>query len=247
MLSVVVPGIRCERWLELYSSIVDSLESKDFELIFVGPWQPIHSALNNAQNVKFIKSFRSPNACQQIGALYAEGEYIKFEADDCLFEPGALKRAIQSFNDTWDVVLTKYGEGGSVLDDTRYTYGMSYPSSPYIDRANVIFNSAIYKTKIFRRFGGFDCRFNVPCIGHADIGARIYLGGSRKITFNYETVCSCTHMPERTGDHWAIHDSQQQYDEPLFIEKWNQKHPPAIHIPFDNWRSTEKVWGGRFG
>jgi hypothetical protein len=250
VLSIVVPGIRCERWLELYQSIAKSLESNNFELILVGPWKPIHSELTNS-GVKFISSYRSPNACQQIGAMYAEGKYIKFEADDCLFTPHALRATVDALEEgNADAILTKYGEGGEVLDSARYMYGASYPSSPYIDPTWVIFNSAIYKRKFFESVGGFDCRFDVPCLGHADIGARIWRLGDdnrRLLWYDVMPVCSCTHLPNRTGDHWAIHDSQQQYDEPLFRTKWNQLQAPSSVINFDNWKKTEKVWKRRFG
>lgn len=249
-LSIVVPGIRTERWLDLYQSIQASLESNDFELILVGPWKPFHADLNNS-GVKFISSYRSPNACQQIGAMYAEGKYIKFEADDCLFTPGILKDTINEIeSSSGDVILTKYGEGGEVLDNSRYLYGASYPRSPYINPNWVIFNSAIYNRVFFETVGGFDCQFAVPCIGHADIGARIWNiapENRRFLWYDKEPVCKCTHLPGRSGDHWAINDSQIEYDEPLFVRKWNQTEPPSIKISFNNWRNSEKVWKRRFG
>src|SRR5574337_654894 len=92
-ISVILPGIRKEKWLELYQTIQPSCGNHTFELILVGPHKPEQSLLEK-ENFIFIESFRSPVACQQIGIEKATGKYITWISDDGLLVPEAILEAI---------------------------------------------------------------------------------------------------------------------------------------------------------
>lgn len=72
-ISIIVPGIRVEKWLSLYNSVRSC--SLSFEFIFCGPTPPV-SEVFRLSNVKFIQDFGSPNRAQQIAATKATGKYI---------------------------------------------------------------------------------------------------------------------------------------------------------------------------
>ena len=77
-LTVLVPAIRKERWVDMYNSIKSSTK-RNFELIIVGPYS-LPEELQRMVNVKYIKDYGNPVRASQIGSLIAEGKYIFFSA-----------------------------------------------------------------------------------------------------------------------------------------------------------------------
>jgi len=87
-LSVLVSSIRTERLKNLYDSIKQSF-SGEFELIVISPYD-LPWVMKDIYNVKLIKSFRSPCACQQQGLLEATGDWLAWSSDDCTYLPNAI-------------------------------------------------------------------------------------------------------------------------------------------------------------
>ena len=79
-ISIILPGIRKENWINLYNSIKTST-TRDFELIIVGPYEPDEWLLNQS-NIIFVKDFGNPVRCQNIGIELASKKYITWASDD---------------------------------------------------------------------------------------------------------------------------------------------------------------------
>ena len=247
-LSVIVPGIRPQNWEELYFSV--GLPMSDFEMIFIGPESPkVFGSWFYAS--KYIKSFRSPNAAQQQGLMVAQGEYITWAADDGVFLPGALDYAL-SMAEYKTIVVGKYLEGGNPNPDMlkddyyRFKYHKAYRLNG-VPQDGLIFNCGIISRKFILELGGWDAEhFDVPTIGHADLGIRAYKAGAEMILMD-KPMFQCSHMPGKTGDHAPI-DRAMQKDLRRFREIYARLKPGEQRIvSLDNWKNSEERWEPRFG
>lgn len=243
-LSIIVPGIRVQNWQRLYASV----DFKDqWEIIFIGPTCPILSGVN----IKYIQSYRSPNACQQQGLVQARGEYITFAADDGVFNPVALDQAINiAKTDYRNIVVCKYLEGDNPNVDMtgneyyKFKYHKDYrlkgvPQDAYI------FNCGIISNRFITELGGWDAeKFDTTTCAHADLGIRAYKLNAQMILLN-EILFSCSHEPKRTGTHGPVHDSMIKHDLPNF-KKLYAKPNSRTNIDINNWKNTEEIWHRRF-
>ncbi len=238
-LSIIIPSIRTHNWPSVYRSILRATINS-FEVIFVGP-EYNHWA-DDYTNIKFIRDFGSPSRGQQIGLYHACGEIVTHFADDCLFKENILDDVIELFKGQPDnsVVITKYTEGNDIVqNDNYYKLIHAYPYTPTIDPNWWIFNSAFFRRGYLEHLGGWDTRFHVPCVAHADLAIRAQKDKCN-IVFLKDSICHCTHMPNRTGDHGAIHDAQEQHDTSLYIEKHN--NDCNICIDINNWKTSPTIW-----
>ena len=248
-ISILVPAIRKERWINLYKSITRTT-SRRFELIIVGPYS-LPEELQKVGNVKYIKDYGSPVRASQIGALIAEGKYIFWASDDGTFQDGALDKAIdclesQENKSIKDVVISNYKEGGTAQTDDVLRLNIAYPASPYIPDEWYQFNVATMYTEFFREIGGYDCIFEACPIAYADISARAQRAGANVLVVN-EVILDCTHMPGITGDHAPIHYAHLQADEPLYKTIYGM--PDCVEracIDLENWRTSPRIWNRIF-
>ncbi|MEZ4872193.1 MAG: glycosyltransferase family A protein [Bdellovibrionales bacterium] len=103
-LSLVIPSSLNDRPIEalLDSILIQNLNSNAFEVIVVingeGIWneQRIQKLENQYSNVRFlINSFPGTNRARNVGAKYAQGDFLFFIDDDCrLVDPSQLKRVL---------------------------------------------------------------------------------------------------------------------------------------------------------
>ena len=252
-LSVCLAAIRKENWVRLYNSIEKSVGDYTFELIFCGPHEEPPEELKNLENVKVIQDFGSPTRAQQISMADAAGRYITWAADDGWYLEGELKKCIDILdNQEGDrkCVVTQYIEGGSdgLGDPNRGMYCMNYHDpirSPFYPNSFLIFNSAILPTQYFKDLGGFDCRFEVCPMAHADFGARAQLNGIKPTLVG--VAFECTQFPGTSGDHAPVHYAQIDHDQPLYQKIWNSSTClSGIKIDFNNWQKADKIWKRRF-
>ena len=248
-LTVLVPAIRKERWVDMYNSIKSSTK-RNFELIIVGPYS-LPEELQRMVNVKYIKDYGNPVRASQIGSLIAEGKYIFWASDDGTFQPGALDKAIdclesQENKSIKDVVISNYKEAGAAQPDDVLRLNVAYPRSPHIPDEWYQFNVATMYTEFFHQLGGYDCSFEACPIAYADISARAQRAGANILLVN-EVILDCTHMPGTTGDHAPIHYAHLQSDEPLY--KTIYHNPDCVgrtSLDINNWKKADKVWNRRF-
>ena len=253
-LSVVVPSIRFLGIPALYDSIMDSFEDT-FELIVIGPTS-VMWPLSSCDNIKFIKSYRSPNAAQQQGLLQATGDYITFAADDGVFLPGALDMAFESL--MWvngsdilsgkEIVVGKYLEGNNPVNmESKDYYKFKYHKAyrlPGVPQENLIFNCGIISREFMLELGGWDAQnFDCTTVAHADIGIRACSAGGEMILMD-KPMFQCSHLPGNTGDHGPINRATKR-DLKNFAKIY-ERTEDRIHIPLDNWEKTEPIWKERF-
>ena len=252
-ISILMPGIRVDRWENLYASIQGSTK-RSFELIICGPVCP-PSSLLDLSNVKFIKDLGSSVRASNLAALLIEGKYVTWTADDATFFENSLDENIDKFedmgNDIKNTLICRYGEGGShnFPDSMYYINTTPQISSPFFKDDWMIFNIAIMHTSYFLELGAWDCIYETCPIAHLDFAVRAQEDGAI-CKLSEGNLFHCTHMPGRSGDHAPIHDAQLGHDEPLFRERfrdsnWREKINSRIDI--NNWKKAPKIWSRRFG
>lgn len=242
-LSIIIPGIRTNNWEELIESIKLSCSLYSYEVIFIGP--EYDNVLDDYKNIKFVKDYGSPNRCQQIGMVLAEGDNVTWGSDDCMYEPKSIDKCLHLLEkDCTDVVITNYNEGGSKAVN-NFGLGVCYPSTKHIKDSWMIFNTAFMSRENFNKVGGFDCSFDVTCVGHADFAARC-----QKFGYNVKLcdikLLACSHMPGVTGDHAPVHYAQLTKDIPNYRNKYSKDLFPDIVVAVDNWKLQEEIWNRRF-
>lgn len=249
-LSIVMPGIRPERWEGVYASILKSTK-RSFELIIASPL-PLPPNLHTIRNLKFVKDWGSPVRASCIASLLCEGKDITWTADDAVYLPDALDKNLALLDTIKDqergVVVAKYfeGEGGNKpLHDDEYFKINGSPATavPSAEDSYWLFNVAIMKLDYFNYLGGWDCRYEATFMSHTDLALRAQNHGA-SVHMSDAPLLDCGHMPGHSGDHGPIHDAQTTHDEPLF----KSMHKKTLHhvVSSDNWKNSPALWGRRF-
>jgi hypothetical protein len=256
-LSIILPSIRKNKLERVYNSILASTK-RSFELIVVGPFE-LPGCLQYKDNVKYAKDLGSPVRCSNIGAMMAEGKYIKWFADDAVYLPDSIDNNIDELEkmpfNIKNVVTHGYFEGvdGTQKNLQPNSYyklgnGPSLMRSPYLNPDWWLFNTVIMHREFFDELGAWDCRFETPFVAHTDLAVRAQeLGAIMKWT-KYQ-ISDTDWMPGRSGDHAAIHDGQLDHDEPLFSNlyrnpTWKLTRPLRLDIM--NWKDSPAIWKRRF-
>ena len=249
-ISILLPAIRKERWVELYNSISKSTKRK-FELIIVGPYS-LPDELQTKRDVKFIKEWGNPVRASQIASLVAEGKYLTWAADDGVYLEGALDRAIDYLDnkpnkDIKDVVVNNYFEAGLLAcPGNVLRLKVAYPPHTYLSDDWYIFNVATMYTEFFYDLGGYECAFEVCPFAHADLAARAQRSGANVHVLN-EPMLDCTHMPGTSGDHAPVHYAQTEHDQQLYARIYeNSASLGRTKIDINNWKTAPSVWKRRF-
>lgn len=245
-LSVIVPSIRTENLEKLWWSIYEP-SNFTFELIVISPFK----RPNGIPHSQWIKSNKSPNACQQQGLIEARGEYITFAADDGIFLPNSINEAFHLLDkDNYkSIVVGRYLEGDNPIgmkseDYYRFKYHKPYRLAG-INPEWLIFNCGIISRKFILELGGWDAEnFEVPTIAHADLGIRAQKAGAKMVLMK-EPMFKCSHQPGKSGDHAPIHNAQTKRDMPRFQEMYARSND-RIKIDIENWQNTPEVWSERF-
>lgn len=250
-LSFIVPGIRTHKWKNMYESIKNSYDGT-FELIFVGPSQPEEIA--KIDEIKFIQDFGSPIRCSQIGAIASTGKYLTLTADDCVYLSGKINMVVSHLEgqDNKTIVAGQYIEGLNPEDWTMQLsenyrlINFAYPKSPYVDDTWKMFNAGFMNTDYFKELGGWDCQFETPALGHADLAVRAYRGGANVIPVD-GPILACEHLPGIDGDHGPIYYGHIEHDEPLYRKIYaNPNCVNRIKVDLNNWTLSPPKWNRRF-
>jgi len=247
--SIIVPGIRKDRWVDLYNSIFLSTK-RNFELIIIGPY-PLPDELSDKSNVKYIQDYGNPTRASQIGAIEAKGKFLTWAADDGVFLDGALDRALDHLENKKnksikDVVINSFVEAGDVNRNLQINVAYAHCSTRHIPNNWYIFNVATMYTEYFKQIGGYDCRFEGTAVAHTDLAVRCQRDGAA-VQAHFEPMLNCTQMPGTIGDHAPIHYAQTQHDEPLFHILYSDSHTMLrTSINLDNWQQAPDVWERRF-
>jgi hypothetical protein len=252
-LSIVMPGIRPHNWVRGLQSIFTAT-TKTFELIIVSPF-PLPKEMENMANVKYIKDYGSPTRASQIGNTMAEGKFIfpNF-CDDAIFIKGSIDANLELLAKLGDsvknVITCKYSESKDFefperyQNDDYYRLVNAYPvNKETTPNTWWILNNPFWYRSYFEYLGGYDYRFGVCPLAHADLAMRAYRDGAN-IHLSQVPIMQVEHGQ---NDHQPIEQSQLGFDTPFFAQKYHEslsKYP--IQIPMDNWKQAPHVWKFRF-
>ena len=201
-LSIIIPTVRTERWRDIILAIEKSAAPYSWEILFVGPYY--NSCIEGYTNIKYIRDFGNPNRCQQIGLLLSEGKFITWLVDDYNEGPNNISKFLDIIYNTDEetIVVGNYDENGTVaVNDFSIT--RCYGGGQYVNPSWVIFNVAFLHTSFLEKIGGFDCNFNVTCIGHTDVAVRCQHHGCKVINGNMK-IGGLVWLADTTGDHAPI-------------------------------------------
>jgi len=249
--SFVMPGIRPQNWVNVFTSLINAIGNNSFELIIVSPYL-LPQELEQYKNIKLVRDFGSPTRCFNIGLEMVEGEILIDVTDDGLFRPTLLSQCITIFENTIKQE-PKFILGMVAHESARiYSYNECHInihagiSSHNIDDSYVFLPTSMIKTEYMRSLGGLDSVFQGTAMAFVDFSIRAQQDAA-KIIFTNEVILDITHMPGTTGDHAPIHYAQTEEDEPAFRTKYNSPdYIPIIKIPINNWKNAPSVWARRF-
>lgn len=252
-LSVICPGIRPQNWLRLYNSIPEAF-NQSWEIIFISPYD-LPEELKNKDNVKLIKSWRSPIACQQQGLIQAEGLFTTWAADDGYFLKDSLSIAFEKLKGLSDsLVMGKYYEGNNdgempMQGNEYYDLNMHDATrGKWIPKPCYMLNVGLVPTTLLKEVGGWDAEnFQVCPMSYNDLAIRLQRKGV-KFIIQDEMMFTCSHMPGHEGDHAPIHDAQTIIDQPRFKSIYGSNNClNRINIDINNYLNSELKWSRRFG
>lgn len=274
-ISVLLAGIRQDKWPELVESIHHSF-SGQWELILAGPYAPSQLPVGTQlERIVFMSDWGNPTRCYQRALLEAQAPIILWAFDDGLFEPGALDRSLELIKLYWrsqrtephifeiyvsPVISHRYIEGESspgteglypapdMHEDAYYRFGShEHVKDLKIPTDFMLCNSGLCWREVALAVGGWDTRFEAPASAFADFAARLQQFGSTMILQD-DVAVRFGHQPGTSGDHGPIHHAYFENDLPLFRQLWSagDAHDRKV-VPLDNWKQSPEKWTRRFG
>ena len=171
-------------------------------------------------------------------------------SDDGLFTPNSIERCIDLHNTLphKDVVGIRYTEGrnyGGVPMHPDYWLAHHHPPLRVVPPHYKIFIVGMFKLAYFRELGGWDCRFEHLNMNCHDLAFRVQRDGGI-IHLSPDIVCDHDWNPNE-GDHIAVQEAYDQNDLGLFQQLHSTDQTQRIHIDYNNWKESPKVWKRRFG
>lgn len=255
-ISIIMPGIRRDKWENVYNSICKSTK-RNFELIICGPY-PLTEFLQEQKNVKYVKDWGSAVRASNIAAMLCEGKLVTWAADDATFFEDSLDKNIDFLysmgDDDRNVVLCKYNEGNNPADvgihmnPNYYRLKNSVPLAIDLKDNWFLFNVGIMHRSFFQFLGAWDANFEGTAMSHNDFAIRAYYHGAKTILTDIP-LFKCEHMPGSSGDHGPIFECQHGHDEPYYQSKysdsnWVMKNHRMNLL--EDWKKSQSVWSKRF-
>lgn len=265
-LSVILPGIKPEKWRKIYDSVVESVGNYSFEFICVGPYEPPQELLLlEKDNFKYVKDFGHPSRCLQRSTTFATGKFMTWGSEDGIFQPLALSRCIDllSANNRHDALTVRFFEQdadpNAPIPDQNQLWTAWYHRDlrlPGIRQHFKIANIAMYYLDYYREIGGIDCRFEHVNMNCNDLAFRVQEAGG-SILPSPDIVIRQTNIPtpslaKEPGAENRKPPTEEAYHEndyPLFYSIYVQETGARdrIKIDYDNWKQASEVWERRFG
>lgn len=258
-LSILVPTIRPQNLIKYFNSVVSACKRYSFEVIFVSPYA-LPEPLMKDSRVVYVRSFANPTVCLNMAASIARSEFLMNSTDDGKFEENSLDEALDIFPKIGvsDIVNFVYEEG-SLDADTLEPLGAASTSNqpesywtaahhpalrlPGINPNWKLALHFIMRRKFFEYLGYLDTRFSyvnmnlhVMAFTAQQFGSKIY--NTPRVGFR------CSHIPGRSLDHFAVHDSHVE-ELPIFNKIYSQPNSP-VRLDKESWKSLPCVWERRF-
>ncbi len=266
-LSIVIPSINPDKWVNIYDSLNNKLGKYTFELIFVGPATQFLSS--EYKNIKYIRDFGCPSRAVQLGTTMAEGKLITWLSDDAEIIANNLEEAISQWekqNNNKTIINLIYTEGDQYKngeDPRMLTPYLWYKPHFHAEMRNLYginqnwysITFGLLTTEYFRYLGGFDCRFE-----HINFNIHDFIFRAQRdecnLTFSnldkpIARFPAMTDLDEpRTIENCPIIQAQTHNDLPLFksiyINYENMLQQPVC-IDYNNWKKADRIWKRKYG
>lgn len=245
-LSVIVSGIRVDKWGALLRQLKQSCGDLKYEVIFSGPFVPEDF---NVIRCEFVRDFGTPSRAFQKAAALANGKVICQCPDDSILLGNGLEQAYNSIkDDRKKVCIVRYNEGANY---SGQEFPRAYWNIKYHPRLNACVAVKpewdagpwfMMDYSYFKEMGGVDCRFEHLNLNVNDLIYRVYRDGGS--TVMSPTVVAALNW-ENTGEEVPLVQAFLKNDLPLLeklyaSEEQVQQNP--LKIDFDNWKETPKFW-----
>lgn len=248
-LSIIVPGIRKQNWIQLYEETAKACRKFSFEFILVGPYPPPEELLQK-HNLKYIKDFGTPTRSFQMGTLVSEGRFLTWLSDDAWVVENSLDECVElllAMNPEKDLIAIRYSEGkghsGKCPPDEYWStnYHADFRSLPGIDKNYVICGVLMVGSRYYKKLGGVDPGYVHLNMNVHDFCIRAQRNGSN-IRLSPSLVMNCDWEPERTAENSPLIKAFVENDLPVFRKMYAENTYRAIHINPEGWRDTSAVW-----
>lgn len=253
-LSFFLGGIRNRNWVRMYDSMVAAIAPYSFELVICGPEQ-LPEQLLQYRNIRYIRDFGSCSRAAQIAALNSEGSVMTLAADDAVYLPGSMAKALEfyrSFKEDKLVVGLGYAEGGNQIQDQEWYWKMWGHQSlrlPGVPVDSPVALNSIMTPQLFIEIGGYDTELFETCNwGGHDLIIRLFKYGMNfhhfpgkvmDIDWGPETP---EHHPIYLADHEPVPGSNYHTFRKLYSLPGNGR----IKTDSQSWKKAETVWSKRF-
>lgn len=254
-LSLIISGIRNEKWIDLYNQMEKSCNRHEYEIIFCSPYD-LPAELSSKENIKYIRDFGTPSRCIQLSSTYAEGKYIAILSDDAIIMEEAFSNIIDDIEDCDDpyknIIALRYTEGYNFKANIN-DFCLSYWNARFhgdlrldgIEENWKICIMFLMNLQRFKELGGIDCRFEHYNLNLHDLAFRAQRDGS-KIIVSREFVSAQDFNPNNNS---PLMVAYHENDKPLFLSIYSDKNTALqrpINIDYDNWKQQPAKWHRRF-
>ncbi len=251
-LTVVVPSIRPDKWLDIFHKIEESCNTTLFEVIAIGP-NLCSNELNNELRFRYIRDFGSPARSFQLASTVANGKYITWMPDDSIVEANAYHNCVELMETKTklDGMTILYSEGinfvGQQHNDPSYWMARTHDGLrfAFVEEHWRIAPIFLYNLEYFREIGGLDCRFEHINMNAHDLAFRVQRSGG-VIYDSPSRVLSLNWIPWGPINKSPIQISYEENDEPLFKQIFSSAEERPIKIDYNNWKEADIFWKRRY-
>jgi hypothetical protein len=273
-LTIILPSLYPERWQGIYDNIETAIGDHTWELLVIGPNNPIENAINLRKGqFQYLHDLGTLAHCFNRAMLHAKGEYLLIHADDGIFLPDALNHEFDA-----DMIVTKYIEGSpdlnnhtwrqpgykevvpycrgvvatnpTVLHDDHWTVGRHQVNGSYVPGDWLGLSSGILKRESTIAIGGLDTlSFEICHFANTDLGIRFQRKGLKcKIWPHVVSTYDYDPSANLSSIHKPIEEARVENDIPNYWKIYNDPecvNRTDIPIPESCWLPGEP-WKRRY-
>jgi hypothetical protein len=249
-LSMIVPGIRNDKWDIIFDHAVNACKRYSYEIIFSGPYAA-SDRLYKEKNVKVLKNYGNPSRAFHLGTRVADGKFICILADDAHLYPDSIDKCLDlllSNDPEKDIVVERYCEGpghsGAEPPMGYWTAGYHGDTKqPGVNPEWRLALTPLMSLKRYNELGGIDCQYHHVNFNMLDLGFRNIKDGG-KIHLSPTLVMNCDFEPNRTPETSSVIKAYVSNDRDLFYKMYSDNNR-EVKIDLDNWRESDPIWSLR--
>lgn len=248
-LTIIIPGIRTERWEKLYNESKIACKKFSHEIFYVGP-KYIPASLENKDDVRYLRCLSTPSVGVQQAVSICRGKYFLWLVDDSDLRENSIDMALQAILDSDEpqknIVYCRYTEREHGKENELPRFWEAYfhndLKQPLVKPDWKIAPIFLAYTKWFKELGGLDCtnyeHINMNAIGFS---FRVQELGF-KVLYPPSLIMSCELQRNRNTSNNAVISAFFDNDLPNFKKEYASGGELETHIEYDNWLNQPIVW-----